>query len=735
MGLQTRLFSKRMMWIMLGILALSIAIIAIGNWVRYLQEFGDNQRNESVYLQGFDQPDAFGDSFTQATYLDQGWSPEQSMYFYNTSQGSNLIPYDFFLFIEQADSTELFRSAPNINRFRYLAQKPSSLNPDGLPVGFVKDTYKGLGSKSIDYVGYTCAACHTNQVNIQQDNGESIAVRIDGGPAMADMVRFLEALSASFDKTIADTQKRERFIRNVLARDNYEDAAEVEQDLKRFALRLKMYNAINRSVSYDEEGKRHRTQYGYARLDAFGRIFNRVIEHLLTLEQIQARLLSIKELNQQDVTQITQDIGNQLLSAEQRERIVLATYETLIKKGRSPQGALKVMLKSLRDSDFNYANAPVSYPFLWDIAQHDYVQWNGIAANAGVGPLGRNTGEVIGVFATLDWHEEQRCGLAARISGQCSLFGKPAKKDLIRFTSSVDSRGLRKIEHLLAELSSPQWEDKALAGVLPAIDKEQAAKGEAIFTERCVMCHQRIDRTDPYRKVVAFMGDVDKVGTDPTMAMNSVNYQGKSGLLENLYTGTPVDLNLVVQDTMPVAALLTLTTEGVVATPDPDKSWLRARVDWLFNIVDAFEKNDIKASAKMGDYRSSTATDPLAPLKAYKGRPMNGIWTTAPYLHNGSVPTLYDLFLPAECSPQQPNCMKRPSTFEVGSRVLDVEKVGMKHSGYKGSTFDTSLPGNSNKGHEYAACGTKIPNKPAGWQCKPLDHQQRMALVEYMKTL
>src|SRR5207244_3569794 len=58
------------------------------------------------------------------------------------------------------------------------------------------------------------------------------------------------------------------------------------------------------------------------------------------------------------------------------------------------------------------ANAPVSYPFLWDTPQHDFVQWNGAAKNNDilaakfiigtrhVGALGRNTGEVVGVFGT-----------------------------------------------------------------------------------------------------------------------------------------------------------------------------------------------------------------------------------------------------------------------------------------------------------------------------------------------
>lgn len=54
------------------------------------------------------------------------------------------------------------------------------------------------------------------------------------------------------------------------------------------------------------------------------------------------------------------------------------------------------------------ANAPVSYPTLWDTPYSDFVQWNGVGDNKPrgrkgfLGPLNRNTGEVLGVFATFD---------------------------------------------------------------------------------------------------------------------------------------------------------------------------------------------------------------------------------------------------------------------------------------------------------------------------------------------
>src|SRR6187402_2117117 len=138
---------------------------------------------------------AFGESYSTPIYLDQGWDATDSLWYYNTTQGSALMPYDFFIALEQSDSTEPFRANQLIDKYRYLPQKPTFFNPDGLPVGFVKESYKGK-----DYVGFTCAACHTGQLNYK-----GTALRIDGGPALADMVGFLVDLEKSLDIALADS--------------------------------------------------------------------------------------------------------------------------------------------------------------------------------------------------------------------------------------------------------------------------------------------------------------------------------------------------------------------------------------------------------------------------------------------------------------------------------------------------------------------------------------------------
>jgi hypothetical protein len=661
--------------------------VGSGSW---FSRFSGNQWNLQRGAAIINHPNQFGDQYTSVRYLWQGWSPADSLWFYTTTQGSDLLPYDFFMALEQPGTGKPFRSDDNLYSYGYLPQTATRHNPDALPVGFVKDTYIGK-----DYLGFTCAACHTGQVNYQ-----GVAMRIDGGPAGSDMDSFLQDLERSMRALETDANARAQFVKRVLDRGNYSSAKEVEQDLVNFTRRLSMYVLVNRSP----------TRYGYYRLDAFGRIYNRVLEHVLTQDQLNAEVQAM--VNDGDLSQARFDEiksynhGDNVLTGKQRDHLVFRLAQLL---------TLKEQVQ-LSKRIFNTPDAPVSYPFLWDVPQHDYVQWNGIVPNAGLGPIGRNTGEVIGVFATLDWSQQPGISVASVISGQG--FRGPH----IDFKSSVNVHNLRRLEHNLEALQSPKWPED----ILPAIDKGRVRKGEALFSQLCAACHTNIDPSSADRRVVAQMTSLKNVRTDPKMAVNSVKYDGLSGILLNQYTssgGGPV----LIGQRAPVASLLTKATLSVVATPSANKTIVRSGLDWADDLLTSFLGNDIKPSIKRGNYDPDTTADPYASLLSYKARSLNGIWATAPYLHNGSVPTLYDLLLPKKGPkgpkdpPDPPDAEFRPDKFMVGSREFDPQKVGLKSSGYDGFLFNTALPGNSNAGHEY---GTKVLSK-----------EDRLNLLEYLKTL
>jgi hypothetical protein len=100
-------------------------------------------------------------------------------------------------------------------------------------------------------------------------------------------------------------------------------------------------------------------------------------------------------------------------------------------------------------------------------------------------------------------------------------------------------------------------------------------------------------------------------------------------------------------------------------------------------------------------------------FKHYRGRPLNGIWATAPYLHNGSVATLEEL-LKLDTT--------RQTSFMVGCQDYDPATLGFKTTCADGATFSVGPKdgGNGNHGHNF---GTGL---------KP---EEKTALINYLKTL
>ncbi|MDN3639206.1 di-heme-cytochrome C peroxidase [Simiduia curdlanivorans] len=678
---------------LLAFVALVIIWAAIGAGNR-AYHYWDNQPNAGALVV---EQDRFGDEAKTIAYLEQGWGNRERLWFYNTSQGSNLLPMSFALNLKHVDDQQPFFAPAHILRYRYLPQQVSSSNPYGLPVGMTLDSYKGK-----PYFGFTCAACHTTQINYQ-----GLGIRIDGGPALADMENFMLDLGRSLEATLTNADLLSEFTAKVLEQGDYDSAEAIQDELEIFSQRIGTYNLVNKP----RDTGRALTHYGYARLDAFGRIYNRVLEHLITKSQLQPLLEQHLPAAEADDLIAAMAPMPELLRNQDRDFIIGQLNKKV---------SLKARLKLLNDL-FNPADAPVSYPFLWDIPHHDYVQWNGIVQNAGIGPLGRNAGQVIGVFGTLEFEHNSGINPMAFINKQSFSKGH------IEFTSSLDIRNLRLVEKQLKSLMSPQWPEQLLG----AIDRDMAAKGRKHFVAYCASCHDDIVRDDPRRRVVAKFSHYDKVATDNKMAANSVEFSGGSGIVEGRYVDTEVG-DLYLEPRAPIAGILSYTTRNVILERDPDKTWVEWLAERAFDFLLTVNENEVKPSIKRGDYSPNTMAKPYESLRAYKARPLNGIWATAPYLHNGSVPTLYDLLLPACTADNFVEGECRPNDFVVGSREFDPRKVGFRSQGYSGFAFNTAIYGNYNTGHEYAAGKTAQPN---GQVLPALDDAERMELLEYLKTL
>ncbi|MFT8244316.1 di-heme-cytochrome C peroxidase [Roseomonas sp. BN140053] len=311
------------------------------------------------------------------------------------------------------------------------------------------------------------------------------------------------------------------------------------------------------------------------------------------------------------------------------------------------------------------ADGPVSYPALWDAPWFDWVQYNGAIRQ----PMGRNLAEAMGVRSV------------TKLSGPPeSLYASTVRPDTIhamerQLAGPAPGEGLR----------SPPWPQ----AVLGPIDAAMAERGKAHYARLCAGCHDG-GWTAPdaagrrYRQIT--MVPLARIGTDPKAARNFAERRAFFP---------------------PGGEAQVSAAEGLrEVTTRVAQRWYEAAG------VPPGQR------AEMDGYRTNDWRAPAA----YRARPLNGIWATAPYLHNGSVPSLYQMLLPAE---------RRDAAFFTGSRQFDPRAVGFSTAPFDGGfRFDTAIPGNSNRGHEFR------DGLPGNGTIGPaLTEDQRWELVEYLKTL
>jgi hypothetical protein len=630
-------------------------------------------------------------------YLNQGWgagrdATSRQTYYY-TPQGTNIkgMRYSWFVKLERPWSTQRFADPERMREYGFLVDlAPTAANPDQLPVGF---THHFAVDEQDEVLDITCATCHTGQFNVLKD-GKRVAVRVDGGQAMhafTDMKPgdFLPDLILAMTTTYINPFKFDRFAKNVLGEEHYSEGKK--------ALRSSFYEVLAAFVKQgwtDQSKHLYPVAEGYGRTDAIGRIANTVFgDH-------------ISEIN------------------------------------------------------YRKGDAPVSYPPVWDIWKFNWVQYGASVRH----PLARNVGEGMGV------------GTAYRL---VDSFGRPIPV-AERYQASTMIENLYRIEKTLWWLTPPAWPEDLLGKV----DCKRAIYGKALFRQYCVKCHGprlgdaasvAIDAPCKTRETHWIMSvhPASEIGTDPQAAKNFA-----TNALDLTPTGLTADdarqlvRPLLEEDLNRRLALLQPGSAEWTAA----KSAGDARIERQLSAINmqavpiGFGLNYFGLLIRQ-QYRKDPRVAPapkLAPERgiddgyfgeidmpqappAYKARPLAGIWATPPFLHNGSVPSLDQLLLPAE---------KRDVKFLTGTKDFDAKNVGyvLKPLTEKGFVFDTSIPGNSNRGHEFRGTGGPSALPPTGAACvagldaqpitieakemppvkdgvlgPELTDDQRWALIEYLK--
>lgn len=355
------------------------------------------------------------------------------------------------------------------------------------------------------------------------------------------------------------------------------------------------------------------------------------------------------------------------------------------------------------ENNITWADAPVRYPFLWNAAIQDFTQWPGFAENGDdILGLARNVGEVYGVFG---FYRPKQTIL-------------PNVIDYLN-DSSLNYPGLMRLETLIKQIAPPKWPW--------SLDQALVAKGAEIFNRDpknggCAKgCHE-IAKGAP--RVCNLKGTwktpIEDVGTD-SREYQVLAREAETGVLNGASIAFIPGVDKPLKPKDKIISILGLSVIGsIIEAP------LHFGLDVFQPLLDdclpaaaqaspesakLLVRNKL-AAALQNLYKKPAAT----PSFKYESRVMEGIWAAAPYLHNGSVPTLADLLKPVA---------ERPASFKVGT-AYDIENVGLaKEQGAFSSLYTADDcakrdSGNSRCGHTFGV---------------NLTPDEKKALLEYLKSL
>lgn len=476
-------------------------------------------------------------------------------------------------------------------------------NPDVLPIGITKTSVSTGQFKGV-YMGMTCAACHTGQV---QYKGQQI--RIDGGVANRfNLIEWIRTLADALNQTASDPARFQAMAIEIKKTNRSIDVADLKKRL------LADAEIVNMQAKY---GFILPSLPGPGRLDALGSIHN--------------SLLAINTGNLENA------------------------YPT---------------------------PAPVKPPFLWNVPQSAWAQWTGFAQD----PLDRNFGETLGVFTRYD------------------LKSNSSDPGLFDTTSNINQ--LVRIEKLLKQLTPPQWPEN----ILGKLDQAKVKQGQELFDKNCMGCHSSYpyrwgpERAPGKRFLENAMVPVQIIGTDDTqfkgIAFNPTAEAKTNNLapfFDDKKSTTFLQLNRVIQSKMLAKAL---------------------------EKAGPFSKEEMAVMNNYTEFLDKSQTTP--PRLSYKAAPRDGVWATGPFLHNDSVPNMYELLSPAA---------ERSRSFFV-TREFDPIKLGINTGLVNASDylFDTTLIGNSNSGHSFEKSYKK--GTPSRGVIGPeFSVAERFALIEYLKSI
>lgn len=642
---------------------------------------------------------------------EQGWTWDESHWWHHASQGTMFMPYQWFLALERFDSDQLLSSKQFlIDEVGFLPSPQTEYNPDGLPVGFSKARRKFGPGQGQEWVGLTCAACHTGQIDYKGST-----IEIQGGPARANFKTFRTNILLAILGNRCDI-------------DRYQTVATAirQGTLAKLEPKLRAAVEVHFASAQDQIGKAFGQSCSPSK---FQRFASRVTgsTHPVTIGAFAAHYdefvdKAIHAGLQRQFVEIIAQFGPCFDSPDNSKKRYRGHEKLCSDPALNPSitppgpGRIDALMRGgnrlfsiLFKEPMNAypETGPVSLPPLWDTPHLETILYNG----SGLHPLSRSIVEALGVGAHLylssdpnnQFADFQHVAEAVNAAKTARANNQPTQghlRGLDRMTGQSEAilPALDQIQTSLEYLRSPVWPER----VLGPIDRgEKWRAGRDLYERHCVQCHALIDRAGPFPdRIPVALNDIEQVGTDHNMASNFADRRISS------------ELNKIERFSVP--QMVEVVTDLV---------------------IERFVESENVSKAELSKMTRGLPNEWIAE-KRYRARPLNGIWASAPYLHNGSVPNLYELLTPGEAR----------RSFCQGEWEFDAMNVGLhsatdcapRHPPQACQTpegqrnpecqnlFRTDINGNSNRGHDSTLY---LPEEIRN------SDEKRYQLIEFLKSL
>lgn len=592
----------------------------------------------------------------------QGLSEEEQRAFFHLAEGSELFPLSWLRALETPQGKPFLQ---NTERFGLLSDPD---NQDKLPVGITAEKATDLNWTGMRMVGVNCAACHVGEFAYQ---GKT--VRVIGAPNQFDVELFFSELVGAVQDTASDGEKAYRFLGRLLLNgvervlptqpDNEKLYAKTItkkfpelRDLERGDLFQKEMAVQVRAQVLEQ--KTLRPALNLAR-DLQVQGIGLPAPNAVQIQRTLVNKLNVKpvQLSAPLLRAIPGRPGTDFFVGTQgRQQVTMQTKGFL--------GELLTIVQLLQ------ARAE----FLKNLAEGSGSQYKTTKPLFGrvdafnsarniTFPEDRDTANTpvsyphlwgLAKLKRVHWDGNTN-SLMERNMGQAIGLGAVLHSGTGK--STLLPRNIHRLETVARKIEAPPWP----VAVFGAIDAAKAANGQALFMSHCNGCHSNEE------------GEPSSPGLVKTEGDRADTFAREMKDKRKFVDALAAKLKLVKQKAY--------QTHGVSAE----------------------EAKEFEAEHDPPEWE--------APGN-YVQRPLTAIWATAPYLHNGSVSSIFELLSKSE--------HRKP--FFVGVREYDPQKLGYVTTapGPSATQFDPTVPGNRNMGHEYGA---------------ELSDIERYELIEYLKTL